>query len=68
MRLQDSIVPLAHIHVADTDYNVYISICTVTKHMHIFKYNDVSCQYEIFDGESDACEFISKPLPGNRSR
>jgi hypothetical protein len=68
MRIQDTIQPLAHIHVAETDYNVYISICLATRHMHIFKYNDTACEYEIFDGQEDACQFISKPLPGTSSK
>ena len=68
MRIQDTIIPVAHIHVNDTDYNVYISICTATKHMHIFKYNDVCCEYEVFDGSEDACEFIEQPLPGTKPK
>ena len=68
MKLQDTIQPLAHIHVAETDYNVYISICLATRHMHIFKYNDIACEYELFDNSEDACEFISKSLPGVNQR
>ena len=68
MRIQDSILPVAHIHVADTDYNVYISVCTVTRHMHIFKYNDRECAYELFDNQADACQFIEEPLPGTQPK
>ena len=62
------IVPLAHIHVTNTDFNVYISMCTTTRHMHIFKYNEVCCQYEIFDAEGEACRFIEEPLPGTNPK
>lgn len=67
MRLQDTIIPLAHVHISDTDVNVYISVCTETHHLHIFKYNDVCCDYEVFDSQGLACEFIQRPLPGTRS-
>lgn len=65
---QYTILPLAHIHVTDTDYNVYISMCVDSRQMHIFKYNDQCCQYEIFDTEGEACKFIELPLPGTRPK
>ena len=59
----NSIVPIAHVTVRDRDYNVYISMCTVTNNMHIFKYNDMCCDYEIFSQEGDAATWLDKPLP-----
>jgi hypothetical protein len=58
----NSMVPIAHIHVSDTDYNVYISMCTVSHQMHIFKYNDRWCAYEVFAREDDACSWLELPL------
>ena len=66
--MQYSIVPLAHVRVAGSDFNVYISVCTTTRHMHVFKYNDHCCEYEIFDQEGQACEFIERPMPGRPSK
>ena len=59
----NSMVALAHVHVSERDYNVYISMCTVTHNMHIFKYNEVCCDYEIFSREDDACTWLENPLP-----
>lgn len=47
----NTFVPLAHVHVRDRGYCVYISMCTVTQHVHVFKYNEETyqCEYEVFD-------------------
>jgi hypothetical protein len=58
----NSMIPLAHIQVAERDYNVYISLCTVTKQMHIFKYNQLYCAYEVFCEEGEACQWLELPL------
>ncbi len=68
MMKQYNIVPLAHIHVKDTDYNVYISMCIDTRQMHIFKYNDTCCDYEVFGTEGEACQFIERPMPGTNPK
>ena len=39
---------IAHIKVSDRDFYVYISLCTLSQNLHIFKYDDISCEYEIF--------------------
>lgn len=60
----NTMVPIAHVHVKDRDYCVYISMCTVTRHMHVFKYSEEysCCQYEIFDNEHDVCHWLSQHL------
>ena len=58
----NSMIPLAHIQVAERDYSVYISLCTVTKQMHIFKYNQSYCAYEVFCEEGAACRWLEEPL------
>lgn len=62
METPNSIVHLAHVAVHDREYNVAISMCTTTRHIHIFKYNDLCCDYEVFEDYSAACDFIEKPL------
>ena len=62
MPTPNSIVPVAHIRVADYDYNVYISMDTVNRKINIFKYNDIMCDYDTFDNQVDACSFLEKPL------
>ena len=66
--MEYTIVPLAHVAVTGSDYNIYLSVCTTTRHMHVFKYNDTGCQYEIFDNALAANQFIEQPLPGTRSK
>ena len=58
----NTIIPIAHVHVKDRHYSVYISMCTVTRHMHVFKYNDVKCDYEIFATEGEANKWLEKLL------
>lgn len=58
----NTIVHLAHVHVAGSDYNIALSMCVTTRHIHVFKYNDQSCEYEIFDNQMDACLYIERPL------
>jgi hypothetical protein len=58
----NAMIPLAHISVSDRDFNVYISLCITSRNMHIFKYNDHSCDYEVFGSEGAAVQWISKPL------
>lgn len=62
MPTPNTIVPVAHIRVADYDYNVYISMDTANRKINIFKYNEVSCDYDSFDNQRDACAFLEKPL------
>ncbi len=58
----NSMITLAHIQVKDRNYAVYISLCTVTRQMHIFKYNDSWCDYEVFAEEGAACQWLEQPL------
>ena len=59
------IVHLAHVHVEDSNYNVVITVCTTTGHIHIFKYDSYRCEYDQFDNEREACEFLNTRLPGH---
>jgi hypothetical protein len=59
-------VTVAHIAVKDRDYNVHISVNTVTHQMHVFKYNETQCQYEILDNQRAVQEFLDRPLHSYR--
>jgi len=55
-------ITVAHIQVKDRDYCVHISMNTVTQQMHVFKYNDTQCEYEIFSEQGGVCLFLDRPL------
>ena len=60
METANTFVKLAHIHVRDRNYDVAISLCVATRHIHVFKYNTekVLCQYEIFDNTEECCDYL----------
>jgi len=53
-------VTIANIYVRDRDYTVYVSLCTVTRHIHVFKFNEerVKCEYEVFTNQLDAADYL----------
>jgi hypothetical protein len=53
---------LAHAHVANSDYNIVITLCVTSERLHIFKYNLRRCEYEVFDNQADAIGFINRSL------
>lgn len=58
----DNIQPVIHIQVRDCDFNLYISYHIETNSIHMFKYNGTRCDYEIFDNQYDAKEWVQKPI------
>ena len=62
----NTFVPLAHVYVRDRDYCVYISMCTVTQHVHVFKYNEqrYTCEYEVFDELYYVQDYLEDLLKG----
>lgn len=61
-----TMVQLAHVNVNGHNYNVVISACTDSGNIHIFKYNDRACEYEVFGSSDEAADFISKPVTLSR--
>lgn len=59
-------VTVAHITVRDRDYSVHISINTVTLQMHVFKYSETECCYEILDNQAAVSQFLDLPLGSDR--
>ena len=64
----NTFVPLAHVYVRDRDYCVYISMCTVTQHVHVFKYNEhkCTCEYEVFEELYYVQDYLEALLKGRR--
>lgn len=58
----NNMLQLAHVHVANSDYNIVITLCVTSERLHIFKYNDQRCEYEVFESQSGAIEFVNRPL------
>ena len=58
-------VTLAHLQ-SSQGYNIQISMCITTRNIHIFKYDNRLCEYDIFEDQESACEFINRPLPRTR--
>lgn len=55
-------LPIAHVHVRDRDYNCYISVCTTTHNIHVFKYNSSRCEYEVFDSQEEAQRYLNRMI------
>lgn len=59
---------IAHIRVHGTEHCVFISFCSVSRNLHIFKYDEHSCEYEVFPNVDDrfslirSTEWIKIPL------
>ena len=59
---------IAHVRVCDRNFFVYISLCHESNNLHILKYDDVSCEYEVFPMSGTNSEiptitvWIQKPI------
>ena len=55
-----SMVPIAHIHVRDRNYDVYVSMSLITRNIHVFKYSEDRsvCEYEVFSQYQDAQDYL----------
>ena len=58
----NSMINLAHVYVRDRDYSVFLSMCTISKRLHVFKYNEHRCSYEVFDDYSECCRYLEQIL------
>ena len=58
----NAMVPIAHVSLVDRDYNCYISICSITNNIHVFKYNDHKCEYDVFPNQYSAQCWINQNL------
>ena len=58
----NDMINLAHVYVRDRDYSVFLSMCTTTRNLHVFKYNDRKCSYEVFESYDECCQHLEEPL------
>jgi len=55
-------VHIAHIAVKDRNYTASISICLTTHSVHVFKYNEHRCDYEVFATSYEAEMYLDLNL------
>lgn len=55
---------VAHIHVDGTDHCIYMSVCHTSATLHIFKYDQFGCEYELFPHQDFgyAAAWIKEPV------
>jgi hypothetical protein len=58
----NNMIQLAHVRVSGSDYKIVITLCVASQRVHIFKYNDRRCSYDVFENSRDANHFIGLPL------
>ena len=58
----NGMISIAHVNVKDMGFNAHVSMCLITRNIHVFKYNDLACDYEVFDSQYLASQFLEKPL------
>jgi hypothetical protein len=58
----NGMISIAHVTVKDMGFNAHVSMCLITRNIHVFKYNDLACDYEVFDSQRLASQFLEKPL------
>lgn len=51
---------IANVYVRDRDYSVYVGMNTVTRSIHVLKYDEAlyKCEYEVFDSHLDAAAYL----------
>jgi hypothetical protein len=56
----NTIVHIAHIHVRDRNYDVYVGMNTLTRRLHVFKYDEQRsiCEYELFEDHREAEDYL----------
>ena len=54
--------PVAHIHIDDREFNVYMCICYNTMTLHAYKYDEESINYEWFNDMSEFMDWVQEPV------
>lgn len=57
-----TMVQIAHVQVKDKNFNAVISMCPDSMNLHIFKYNDYGCDYEVFQDKWAATLYLEQQL------
>jgi|APGre2960657373_1045057.scaffolds.fasta_scaffold19338_1 hypothetical protein len=58
----NGMISIAHVQVKDMGFNAHVSMCLISRTIHVFKYNDVCCDYDVFDSQYLASQYLEKPL------
>jgi hypothetical protein len=58
----NGMISIAHVTVKDMGFNAHVSMCLITRNIHVFKYNDLACEYEVFDSQYLASQFLEKHI------
>lgn len=58
----NGMISIAHVQVKDRGFNAYVSMCLITRSIHVFKYNELCCDYDVFDSQYLASQYLQKPL------
>jgi hypothetical protein len=59
----NGMINIAHVNVKGMGFNAHVSMCLITRNIHVFKYNDLCCDYEVFDSQHLASQYLQEPLP-----
>ena len=59
----NGMINIAHVNVRNMGFNAHVSMCLITRNIHVFKYNDLACDYEVFDSQLLASQYLEEPLP-----
>lgn len=56
----NTMIHIAHIHVKDRNYDVYVGMNTLSHNLHVFKYDEQRsiCEYEVFTNHQDAEDYL----------
>ena len=58
----NGMISIAHVNVRDMGFNAHVSMCLITRNIHVFKYNDLVCDYEVFESQHLASQYLQEPL------
>lgn len=58
----NGMISIAHVQLRDRGFNAYVSMCVITRNIHVFKYNQLCCDYDVFDSQHLASQFLQEPL------
>lgn len=53
---------IAHLHIEDRDFNVYICICYNSMTLHAYKYDDQSINYDWFNDMPEFMQWVQNPI------
>jgi hypothetical protein len=58
----NGMIIIAHVEVKDMGFCAHVSMCLLNRNIHIFKYNHLACEYEVFDSQSLASQWLEEPI------